>query len=230
MKPRENTGVFRRSMAHVNCNATTPRTKYLVNGSGPQSLSTLKTISCDAIGIDLNSSDFWMRLYDGLPPRSMGFLGIRPEKLVPIEACWCLSGQIKLRGSLHCSRVDCRRHCLGNDELRGGDLLNFRHTPHSKLFDRAASTMGKVKCGLRFQFMFGSGSRRCREKYRLELVQCIIGQMDDLLNLMNLFNACILGIFPCILHTHANDIRFFDGQAAAMLARGSCGPNNHPLC
>lgn len=52
MKPRDRMGVFRRSVAHMNCNVTTPRTQYLVNVSGPQSLSTSKqSISWDAIGL-----------------------------------------------------------------------------------------------------------------------------------------------------------------------------------
>ena len=40
---KDSIGVFRRSMAQINCRVTTARTTYFVNGSGPQSF-----VTCDS--------------------------------------------------------------------------------------------------------------------------------------------------------------------------------------
>ena len=42
---RERTGASLKSVAQVNCRATTASTKYFVKGSGPQSLVTWEEVS-----------------------------------------------------------------------------------------------------------------------------------------------------------------------------------------
>ena len=45
MKRTERTAEFCKSIAQINCSATTASTKYLVKGSGPQSLVTYRDVS-----------------------------------------------------------------------------------------------------------------------------------------------------------------------------------------
>lgn len=95
---RERTGVVRMHTAQMTCNATTARTKYLVRGSGPQSLVTCKdeALAGAAAKNARIISYFWMCFDDCLSPCPMWFLCIRPKELVAIVSCWGLLGEIKL--------------------------------------------------------------------------------------------------------------------------------------
>ena len=83
---RDSIGAFRMPTAQITCNATTASTRYLVKGSGPQSLITYEKKALAGLADERAGmiSDFWVRFDDRLSPRPVWLLGIRPKELVAV--------------------------------------------------------------------------------------------------------------------------------------------------
>lgn len=80
-------GVFRSRYASTTWRETTPKTTYLVKGSGPQSLVTCaeRSVSNAAFSDDAcgwMDANLWVCLDNREPPRPMWFLGVGPEEVV----------------------------------------------------------------------------------------------------------------------------------------------------
>ncbi len=78
------------------CKETTASTKYLVRGSGPQSLVICKrSVSRSSSQESQKDIYLWMCFNDCLSPGPMRLFGIRPKELVAIITCCCLLRKIK---------------------------------------------------------------------------------------------------------------------------------------
>lgn len=99
-KVHDRIGVFRRRYAHKTCRETTPRTKYLVNGSGPHNLVTCTLVNGKAQWQD-GDSDLWVSLYDGLSPCPMWFFGICPEEILFVRLDGLRPRRVRHFGIIH---------------------------------------------------------------------------------------------------------------------------------